>query len=304
MPDSSAPSDLGSDARDTAWIKAELDTDIQFPPLPRTVAEVTHLVTEDETEPDPRKLAELVDSDPVIAATVLQRINSAYYGMRRRITSVRKAVMLLGFLDVANVVLTAGMMQLEEIFAATDQQQLFNHIMQLSVGTGQFARELAQGLELSIEGPAYSAGLLHSTGRLIFLYGATDDYTALSHTDDERALPTVDAETFIFGISHPEIGAQAASMWKLPDVLTEAILHYTKPEQAEASSHRQVAALVGAAVAAQTASMSTQSEIDLAEAPAVQSLASIADTAASTLADLIAERSSRVQDYVSMIMGS
>lgn len=304
MPDSSAPSDLGSDAQDTAWIKAELDTDIQFPPLPRTVAEVTHLVTEDESEPDPRKLADLVDSDPVIAATVLQRINSAYYGMRRRITSVRKAVMLLGFLDVANVVLTAGMMRLEEIFAATDQQQLFNHIMQLSVGTGQFARELAQGLELSIEGPAYSAGLLHSTGRLIFLYGATDDYAALSHADDEHALPTADAEMFIFGISHPEIGARAASMWKLPDILTEAILHYTKPERAETPAHRQVAALVGAAVAAQTASMSTQSEIDLAEAPALRSLASVVEASPTALADIIEERSSRVQDYVSMIMGS
>jgi len=304
MPDSSSPSDLNADTRSTAWIEAELDSDIQFPPLPRTVAEVSHLVSEDGNEPDPRKLADLVDSDPVIAATVLQRINSAYYGMRRRITGVRKAVMLLGFLDVANVVLTAGMMRLEEVFEEADQRMLFDRIMQISVGAGQFARELAQALELPVEGPAYSAGLLHSTGRLIFLYGAPDDYAALSHTDDEHPLPTVEAETFIFGISHLEIGARAASTWKLPDVLVQAILHHRDPERAETPSQRQVAALVGAAVAAQTASMPAAAEIDLTEAPAVQSLAATVDASPTTLADIVEERSSRVQDYVSMIMGS
>lgn len=302
MPESSPPpSDLDSDAQDAAWIKAELDTDIQFPPLPRTVAEVTHLVTEDAAEPDPRKLADLVDSDPVIAATVLQRINSAYYGMRRRITGVRKAVMLLGFLDVANVVLTAGMLRLEEIFAETDQMILFDHILQTSVGVGQFARELAQALALPVEGPAYSAGLLHSTGRLIFLYGAPDDYAALSHADDDHALPTVDAETFIFGISYPEIGARAADMWKLPGILTQAIRHHPAPKQAEMQSHRQVAALVGAAVAAQTGA---DAESGLAEAPGVQSLAAEVEPSPAALVSMIDERRSRVENYVSMIMGS
>lgn len=304
MSDSRPPSDLHADAQESAWIRTQLDTDIQFPPLPRTVAEVTSLVTEDDKAPDPRKLADLVDSDPVVAATVLQRINSAYYGMRRRITGVRKAVMLLGFLDVANVVLTAGMLKLKKVFSEEDQLALFNRIMATSVGVGQFAREGANALELSVEGPAYSAGLLHSIGRLIFLYSAPDDYAALWQADDETALPSIDAEAFIFGISHPEIGAHASDGWELPDVIVHAIRHHAAPHHVTEPAYRDVTALVAVAVTAQHMMPPTSENVDLSKTASVQHLAKTIDAAPSTIEEAFEERRSRVQNYVSMIMSS
>lgn len=285
----------------SVWIDDRLEMDVDFPPLPRTVAEVSHLVAEVDGEPNTQKLASLVNDDPVIAATVLQRINSAYYGMRRRISNVRKAVMLLGFLDVANVVLTAGFLQLEEAFADEDQIAVFHQIMEDSIGVGQLAREVAAALHLSIEGPAYSAGLLHNVGRLIFLYNAPDDYTALRHADDGLALPSIEAEAHIFGAHHAEVGASALNAWQLPMTLIDAIRYYPTPTAPDDAAHQLVATLVN--VAATAFSMPADSDA-LDDAPAVAFLAGQSDTSIAMITDAVETRRHRVNDYVSMMMAS
>ena len=299
MPDAPHSSSFPVDPRKASiWIDDVLETDVEFPPLPRTVAEVSHLVAKEEGEPDTQRLAELVNNDPVIAATVLQRINSAYFGMRRRITNVRKAVMLLGFLDVANVVLTAGFLQLEEVFSDDDQVAVFHRIMRDSIGTGQFARELADGLDLSVEGPAYSAGLMHNIGRLVFLYNAPDNYTALHHAGEDTGLPGVEAEAHIFGVDHAELGAGALDAWSLPTVLVDAVRHYTNPAEPDNETHQRVAALVGTAAVA----LRTEDSDTLRWAPETTFLAGHIETPTSHIVELVEARRQRVDDFVSMMV--
>jgi HD-like signal output (HDOD) protein len=300
MPDAPRSSSFSVDPdKASIWIDDVLETDVEFPPLPRTVAEVSHLVAKEEGEPDTQRLASLVNNDPVIAATVLQRINSAYFGMRRRITNVRKAVMLLGFLDVANVVLTAGFLQLEEIFSDADQVSVFRHIMRDSIGAGQFARELADGLGLSNGGPAYSAGLLHNLGRLVLLYNAPDDYTALQHADDNTRLPSPEAEAQIFGVDHAELGASALNAWSLPPVLIEAVRHYATPATPNDATHQRAAALVGTAAVA----LNTPDAPDaLRRASQTTFLAEHIELPTSRIIELVEARRQRVHDFVSMMM--
>ncbi len=281
------------------WIDDVLETNVELPPLPRTAAEVSHLVAKEDEAPDTQRLASLVNNDPVIAATVLQRINSAYFGMRRRITNVRKAVMLLGFLDVANVVLTAGFLQLEEIFSDADQVRVFRHIMRDSIGTGQFARELADGLGLSSGGPAYSAGLIYNLGRLVLLYNAPDDYTALQHADDSTRLPSPEAEAQIFGVDHAELGASVLDAWSMPPVLVHAVRHYAAPTEPSDVAHQRVAALVGTAAVA----LSTSDAPDeLRQASGMTFLADHIESPISRIIELVERRRQRVHDFVSMMM--
>jgi len=300
MPDDPRSSSFPMEPRTASiWIDDVLETDVEFPPLPRTVAAVSHLIAKDDGEPDTQQLASLVNDDPVTAATVLQRINSAYFGMRRRITNVRKAVMLLGFLDVANVVLTAGFLQLEEVFSDSDQVSLFHRIMQDSIGAGQFARELAEGLNLSMSGPAYSAGLLHNIGRLVFLYNAPDNYTALHHADEGSRLPSAEAEAHIFGVDHAALGAGVLDTWSLPTPLVEAVRHYATPTEPDDEVHQRMAALVGtAAVALDT----PDAPDELSRAPAATFLAGHIEVPTSRIVELVEARRQRVNDFVSMMM--
>lgn len=277
---------------------------ISFPPLPQTVAEVSALLAETEAEPDTLKLAEIVDSDPVVAAAVLRRINSAYYGMRRRIGNVRKAVMLLGFLEVANIVLTAGMIKLEEVFNESGHTELFEKIMEMSVGVGQCARETADFINLPVQGRIYTAGLLHAVGRLVFLYNHPDQYHSLWIRDGALRSPSREAEVEMFGVDHTEIGAQAADNWKLPHFIVEAIQHYPSPDAIDDAEHRQLAQILAVAVSVVDQYGCESDRIDVAEVEfeAPPQLAALAESVEGVdteeLVDYLVEKQEQIRGYV------
>ncbi len=279
------------------------NSNISFPPLPQTVAEVSALLAETETEPDTLKLAEIVDSDPVVAAAVLRRINSAYYGMRRRIGNVRKAVMLLGFLEVANIVLTAGMIKLEEVFSENDHKEIFEKIMEMSVGVGQCARETAGFLDLPVQGRVYTAGLLHAVGRLVFLYNHPDQYHSLWIDNGGLRPPSREEEADVFGVDHTVIGAQAADNWKLPHFIIDAIRHYPDPAAIDSADHREIAQLLGVAVVVVTDYGCDESEGTREGAfevpPQLTDLAqSVEGVEADELVDYLVEKQEQIRGYV------
>jgi len=284
-------------------LRGEMHPNISFPPLPRTVETVSTLLSEMRAEPNTLQLAQIVDSDPMVAASVLRRINSAYYGVRRRIASVQKAVMLLGFLEVANLVLTAGMVQLEETFGSEEPSEMFERIMRTCIGTAQYARELAGHLNLSCEGPAFSAGLLHAVGRLIILHNDASSYEAL--WDEAGGPPSRAAEQEAYGIDHARLGAIAADKWKLPGLLIKAIRYYPAPEKLEEKEQRIVARIVAAA-ASSVASMrfadGAEGEQEHQHTPELQALAEELDTDIESLTAFVKKKRSRVESYVDTMM--
>lgn len=277
---------------------------MELPPLPRTVVEVSDMLAGGKDGHDVLRLAEVVGSDPVVAGAVLRRINSAYYGRRRRIRTVHKAVMLLGFLEVANVVMASGMLTFEEVFEEADQVALFEQIMQAGIETAQYARAIASFLELPTEGAVYTAGLLHATGRLVLLYNQPDEYAALWHADESATLPSLEAEETIFGTNHAELGAQAAEAWHLADVVVQALRHYPSPDRIETEVHRSVAVTLDAALHAAQAAAGNGFDrgAALVASPPLERLAQMEETTPRAIAEAIEQCRTEVQDYVTLMM--
>lgn len=273
---------------------------MDFPPLPHTVAEVSQLLGEMEGEPDTLRLAEIVDSDPVVAAAVLRRINSAYYGMRRRIGNVRKAVMLLGFLEVANIVLTSGMIKLEEVFSTGEQAEIFEQIMQLSVGTGQTGREMSDILNLGIEGQVYTAGLLHAVGRLVFLYNHPSEYAVMWRRGDQFYPPAAELEEQMFGVKNTAVGAQAADAWKLPTFLVTALRNYPSPHEIEDEEQALIATVVGVSASAvyQYGCAPAEEEVEFDPPAQLQYLASLVEVEPQLLIDQVVDKQEQIRSYV------
>lgn len=284
-------------------LRGEMRPRISFPPLPHTVESVSRLLSEMGPEPNTLQLAQIVDSDPMVAASVLRRINSAYYGVRRRIASVQKAVMLLGFLEVANLVLTAGMEQLEEVLGREDHSAAFERIMRTCIGTAQYARELSGHLSVPCEGKAFSAGLLHGVGRLIMLHNDPDTYEALWEQADE--MPSREVEQDTFGIDHARLGAIAADEWKLPGLLIKAIRYYPTPEKLEDEEARIVAYVVAAAadaVGTMRLAQGMAAEREYAPTPVLEALAAEVAADAEQLGAFIEKKRPRIRSYVDTMM--
>lgn len=224
--------------------------DMRFPPLPKTVTEVSNLVAQKKDVPDTPQLVRIVNADPVVAASVLRRINSAYYGVRNRVGDLQKAVFLLGFDEVCDIVITAGMMRLRDVLNSDEQTQIFKQIMRMSVGTAAFCRKIASHLQLFQSNSAFTVGLLHTVGRLVLLYNRPDDYEALWCTNDYGFAPTVTSEQIIFGTDHAELGALAADSWHLPEFVVKVVRFYLTPGHLEEQELRVLALTLSVAVTA------------------------------------------------------
>ena len=80
----------------------EIINDIGIPPCPAILTTLMREMREDE--PDFVKLGKLIGSDVSLAAAMLKTVNSPFYGLRSKATSVQQAITLLGLRNVAQIV--------------------------------------------------------------------------------------------------------------------------------------------------------------------------------------------------------
>ncbi|KQI52592.1 cheVAW transcriptional regulator CheP [Campylobacter jejuni] len=75
-----------------------------LPPLPDTVSKLRKYVSEANSNIETMKVAEIISSDPLMTAKLLQLANSPYYGFTREITTINQMITLLGVGNIINIV--------------------------------------------------------------------------------------------------------------------------------------------------------------------------------------------------------
>lgn len=272
-----------------------LEPEFRFPPLPRTVAEVSTLLAERSEIPDTPRLVEITHHDPIVGARVLRKINSAYYGMARQISKVRQAIFLLGFEEVCNIVLTAGMLQLKEVLQTRAQRDLFEAIMKESLGAAYYTRMLALHGNLEEKDTAFTVGLMQGIGRLVMLYNAPEACEELwreGGADPER-------ERGHFGFDHAVMAAHACRHWGLPDLVGDVLGAVEDPYRLGDRDTRLLALTLR--VALDTVRVLDREEPP--EGPALAALAGALEMEPAVMADLLASHRKRALRYIEVMHG-
>ena len=107
------------------------------------------------------ELATVIPSDQALSAKMLPLSNSAYYGFPRRISTVRDAVVLLGFRAVRSATLASCVIDALPPGQVLDYERFWH----FSVSVGMLA-ELLGRAERIHQDEAFTAGVLHNVGRL------------------------------------------------------------------------------------------------------------------------------------------
>jgi putative nucleotidyltransferase with HDIG domain len=181
-----------------------------------------------------RRVGNVVARDISMSAKILQMVNSAFFGLSRRIVSPQEAVGLLGFDTVKTLVLSA------KIFTQFDPHcipsisltELWDH----SLETGLIARMLAKAENLprpDMEA-AFTAGILHDLGKLILAQNFSDEYTAAVNQARREAAGLWEIEPVVFGASHAEVGAYLMGLWGIAEEVVNAIAFHHRPAAAPA----------------------------------------------------------------------
>jgi len=195
----------------------------RLPSVPRTYWELT------EAAADPAvgvaELAEIVQRDTAMSVKILQLVNSAYFGVPQRVTSIQRAVAYLG------VELLKGMALTAHVFAAMESAPVegfsLEELQRHSVLTAQIARRLLTTPRAAEE--AFTAALVHDVGKIVVALGMPERFAELVRESAASQRPFHDVEQERLGATHAEVGAYLLGRWGLPFSLVECVAYHHRP---------------------------------------------------------------------------
>lgn len=195
-----------------------------LPSAPRIYVALTKALLDPEVSI--RDVAQLIEKDMAMSAKVLQVVNSAFFGLPRRLSSVLEAVSYLGISLIKNLVLTVeAFRELRGGEAAAGFD--VDRVQHQCFVTGRIAQRLLPDRRDAQD--AFVAGTLHELGTLIL---ATREAAAFAEVDARAraaGVPRHVVEREHGGVSHAEVGAYLIGLWGLPYGIVEAVAHHHDP---------------------------------------------------------------------------
>lgn len=180
-------------------------------------------------DPDLNAMAKLISGDAGLAGGVLKTINSGIYGGGAEITSIPKAVMMLGMNTLMRIINTLSlrneMMNMDDIpdrlFAA------MNGFWDSASDVAQTSVMIAQRISFSRPDSAYALGLFHNVGIPLLMLKYSNYAEVMRESYANPAPRIVDTENQMINTNHAVIGFFVARSWKLPNNLCNLIsLHH------------------------------------------------------------------------------
>jgi putative nucleotidyltransferase with HDIG domain len=212
----------------------------QLPPAPTLLIELLGLFKEPDRDVD--RVVELVSLEPSITAEVLKRCNSAFLGGGEPASDMFEAVSRLGFYEVYTVVAAmfgASAKAIPGAADAVDVSQLWKHSVITAVAASIVAEEIGE-----VAGPAFTSGLLHDIGKLIFASVERGQYGDLLKATNVGNASLIAAERNAYGTDHAEIGGRLLAKWNLPPEVASAIQFHHTPTADAADPYQRPAATV------------------------------------------------------------
>ena len=195
-----------------------------LPALPETVKHVREAMNDPHSST--KDVAAYIARDPALSAKMLSLANSAGYGFSQKVETVEMATTLLGLRETYSIVLSSA------VINYFDQSKTFDYpeYWRKSTICATAARHIAEATGYRQPASAFTAGLLHDIGRLVFAEIMPERYTVITQTLMDKEV--VAAEEQHFGVGHPELGFVLAKEWNLPDDVAQAIRLHHRPHEA------------------------------------------------------------------------
>lgn len=201
---------------------------LKMPSLSTTVTKVLEICNNPVSSPN--DLNRVISLDPVLTGQVLRLINSAYYGIPNRVTSLTRAIIMLGLNTVKNLVLATSVLTTFKnrgLAGSFSMDDFWEHC--LCVGTT--SKLIAKSCKVpSIDQEEYFvAGLLHDLGKLPMMACFNDLYSDAVSRCTTGGIPLFLAERESIGFDHCQVGMLIGSKWKLSPRMINAMASHHAP---------------------------------------------------------------------------
>lgn len=202
--------------------QAEIDTTLKgfsIPPRPQVLVSLSQEMNRDE--PDLKRIAGQIGGDVGLSAAVLKTVNSPFFGLKKKISSVTQAVSLLGLKSVEQLVTS---IMLRNSFVA--ESRALEHFWDTAERSAGIAAHIASTLPNCPRDDAYSFGLFHNAAIPILNQRFPNYLQTLSAAVHAGTRVVTDVEDERHAVNHASLGYLIAKAWFLPQPICEGILRH------------------------------------------------------------------------------
>ena len=193
-----------------------------IPPMPNVMVKALSVIKNPST--GIAELAKIMQVDQVISTKTLSLVNSAFYGFRQQITSIQKALVVLGMMKAKNIIMSLA---LKQMMTAQGSRELWEHSIKCAVA----AEILAKEYRVINPDDAFVIGFLHDIGKMLLNTKNPLKYSKVRYLAQQDNINLVDIEDAQFGTNHCVLGALVSKKWQLPVILTNCIRYHHDPVQ-------------------------------------------------------------------------
>ena len=199
------------------------DKATSLPTLPVIINNI--IVTAKSESTTANDLARFISNDQSLSARVLKIANSPYYGASKKIDSITRAIIVVGFKEIIAIALGSGIFKAlnpKKNDTLMDMNDLWKH----SIGVGFASKLIEQKTRLKVEESTMIMGLLHDIGKILFLIYFPGDYEEVlsKHRADQISLHVIEKE--LLEIDHTEMAYLLMKQWNFPDNISIPIHYY------------------------------------------------------------------------------
>jgi len=182
-----------------------------------------------KTEPNIQEIGDLLTTDPPLTIKILKIVNSSFFSLPTKITSVHHAIKLLGIKAVKNLALSFTLINTFQ----SNQNGLIDYkrFWKTSLVGATATKLLAEKLEPDHAEDAFILGLLQDIGILILGFCMPRQYALVLNEVGKNSIIYPQAETRVLGINHQEIGEYLTKSWDLPNIFYLPIGYHHIPDK-------------------------------------------------------------------------
>lgn len=196
---------------------------LQLPLVPTIATKLLNLTSNDYTRLE--DLSRLIETEPALSAKILQNVNSAAYALPNPVSSIHRAVNLLGFSTIRRTALTLiffNRLIKKNVRQAFDPLFFWQHCLFVA----SLSRRMAAATGHPDPDMIYTAGLLHDIGKVVLESHGRKSYSEFISSLNGNSQSTLTEERIFFGLTHPEIGHLLCVEWQLPPSITAVVAYH------------------------------------------------------------------------------
>lgn len=194
-----------------------------FPSIPDTVVRLKEALDNPDSGID--DIVSIVGQDPALTARLIKVSNSSYFGYREKITTIHKAVSILGFNIIKQLtVITSVVSSFVGSHRNFDRIDFWKH----SVGVGTCCKIMGRkyGMSINTTDELFTIGLLHDLGKLITEKYFPKEFNEILDVLNREDIYFWEAEKKILGLTHGEIGRWVSKLWGFDQIFIDLISYH------------------------------------------------------------------------------